>query len=160
MLGLFATLYTSAATDSWVVRQDGIGPANIGMSLTQLNTTLHEKFSMPENKEDQGCFYVNPAKHPQLSFMIEDGRLVRVDVDKAGVSTVEGVQVGDSEERTMQVYGARVKVEENAYAPEERYLTVRSDDGRYGTRFETEKGKIRMFYAGRYEAIQYIEGCQ
>src|SRR5437660_4655227 len=72
------------------------------MSLSQLNAALHEKFEKPQNKEDQGCFYVNPTKHPDVSLMIENGHLVRIDVDKAGVATAEGVQVGDSEEHASK----------------------------------------------------------
>jgi hypothetical protein len=75
------------AGDGWVVRQDGVGPVKVGMSLSQLNLALQEKFVMPQDKEDQGCFYVTSTKHPQVSFMIENGRLVRIDVDKRGVAT-------------------------------------------------------------------------
>jgi len=161
-LGVLAIVSVGAslASDGWIIRQDGIGPIRIGMSVSQLNTALHEKFAMPEKKEDQGCFYVHPSKHSAVSFMIEDGRLVRIDVDKAGVLTVEGVQVGDSEKHVVQVYGPSLKVEEHAYTPEGHYLTVRSKDGRYGIRFETEKGKVQTFYAGRFKAVKYIEGCQ
>jgi hypothetical protein len=161
-LGVLAIVSAAAslASDGWIVRQDGVGAIKIGMSLSHLNTVLHEKFAMPEKKDDQGCFYVHPAKHPAVSLMIEDGRLARIDVDKAGVLTVEGVQVGDSEKHVLQVYGLSLKVEEHAYTPEGHYLTVRSKDGRYGVRFETEKGKVQTFYAGRFEAVKYIEGCQ
>ena len=130
------------------------------MSLSQLNAVLHEKFSMPESKDDQGCFYVNPTRHPHVALMIEDGRLARIDVDGPGVATAEGIQVGDSEARVLQVYGSRLKVEPHAYTgPEGHYLTVRSKSGRYGIRFETDKGKVETFYAGRFKAVQYIEGC-
>jgi hypothetical protein len=145
------------ASDGWIVRDDGVGPVKIGMSLPQLNTALHEKFAMPENKEDQGCFYVNPTKHPQVSFMIENSRLVRVDVDKSGVATDKGVQVGDSEERVRQVYGPRLEIGQHHYT-DGHYLTVRS--GGRGIRFETDQGKVSTFYAGTFEAIQYVEGCQ
>jgi hypothetical protein len=77
-----------SAADGWVIRRDGVGPVKIGMSLPQLNTALRERFAMPENKEDQECFFVTATKHPQVSFMIEHRRLVRVDVDKAGVQTL------------------------------------------------------------------------
>ena len=158
---VIVSISTSLAGDVWVVREDGISPVKVGMSLSQLNTVLHEKFSMPDNKEDQGCFYVNPAKHAHIAFMIENGRLVRIDVDGAGVATGEGIQVGDSEKRARQEYGARLKVAPHAYtSPEGHYLTIRSGSGRYGIRFETYKGKIETFYAGRFDAIQYIEGCQ
>ena len=156
-LGVMILIGVCFAADAWVVRQDGVGPAKVGMTLPQLNMALHEKFAMPESKEDQGCFYVTASKHPQVSFMIENRRLVRVDVDKSGMATSEGVQVGDSEEHVKQVYGPRLKVEPQHYA-EGHYLTLRN--GNYGIRFETDEGKVSRFYAGTFEAVQYIEGCQ
>src|SRR5262245_55494859 len=160
LLGVVAMLAVSAslAADNWVVRYDGIGPVRIGMTLPQLNTALHEKFVLPENKEDQGCFYVTPTKHAHISFMIEDGHLVRIDVDASGIATAAGIQVGDSEKRAVQVYGKDLKVEPHHYT-EGRYLTIRSRDGRHGIRFETENGKIQTFYAGTVGAIEYVEGC-
>jgi hypothetical protein len=159
---VFLVIAVSWAADDWVVRPDGVGPVKVGMSLAQLNAASHERFAMPAEKGDQGCFYVHPKSHPQVAFMIEDGKLVRVDVDKRGISTIEGIQVGDTQARTQQVYGAKAKVEPSQYTGEEggRYLTVRSPDGHSGIRFETEKGKITTFYAGTYTAIQYIEGCE
>ena len=94
--------------------------------------------------------------------MIEDGRLARVDVTNMGVFTAKEIQVGDSEKQALKAYGAGMKVEPSFYSGSEggRYLTVRTPDGRYGIRFETENGKITMFYAGRFKAIQYVEGCE
>jgi hypothetical protein len=156
-LSMMILIVACYAADTWVVSQDGVGPVKIGMTLPQLNGALHEKFAMPESKEDQGCFYVTATKHPQVSFMIEDKHLVRVDVDKSGVATTEGIQVGDSEEHVKHVYGSRLQVEPNHYT-DGHYLTLRS--GKYGIRFETEDGKVSTFYAGTFEAIQYVEGCQ
>lgn len=73
------------------------------------------------------------------------------------MATSEGVQVGDSEEHVKQVYGSGLKVEPHHYT-DGHYLTLRS--GNYGIRFETEKRKVSTFYAGTFEAIQYVEGCQ
>jgi hypothetical protein len=151
-------IITSDASTVWILRDNGIGPVKIGMSLSQLNAVLHENFSLPEAKDDQGCFYVDPSNHTQVLFMIEDGHLVRIEVNARGVPTEKGIQVGDSEKRTLQVYGPGLKVEPNAYSPEDHYLTVHS--GSYGIRFETDKGRIETFYAGRFDAIQYIEGCE
>jgi hypothetical protein len=158
---IVASIGTSRASDGWVVREDGVGPVKIGVGLSQLNTVLREKFSMPDNKEDQGCFYVKPAAYTHVTFMIENGRLARIDVDGTGAATEDGIQVGDLEARVRRAYGARLKIEPHAYtAPQGHYLTIRSDNGRYGIRFETEKGKIETFYAGLFDAIQYVEGCQ
>jgi hypothetical protein len=151
---------SSLAGDSWIVREDGVGPVKVGMSLSRLNVNLHEKFEFPKDKEDQGCFYVNPGKHPQISLMIENGRLVRIDVRRPGVLASEGLQVGDSEVKARKVYGSKMKVTGHKYIDTGHYLTVGSDDHHYGIRFETDQGRITMFYAGIYEAIQYVEGCQ
>jgi hypothetical protein len=150
------------AQNPWVIRTDGVGPVKIGMSLVQLNSVLHEHFSMPKDKTDQGCFYVNPRNHPQAAFMIEDGHLVRVDVNKHGIQTPDGIQVGDSEARAEKIYGSKLEVAPSQYSGDEggHYLTLRSSDGSYGFRFETEKGKITTFYSGTYAAIQYVEGCE
>jgi hypothetical protein len=53
--------------DVWVVREAGVGPVKIGMSLSPLNAALHEKFAMPENKDDQLCLYVTSRRHPVLT---------------------------------------------------------------------------------------------
>ncbi len=147
------------AYDLWVVREDGVGPAKVGMTLSQLNTALGEKFAMPRDKDDQSCFVVKPVKHPHTALMIEDGHFSRVDVDAPGLSTTEGIHVGDSEAQARRVYGARLKIEPHQYIEGGHYLTVRSHDGRYGMRFETDKGRIQSFYAGRFDAIQLVEGC-
>ncbi len=161
VFGILAVLGISSsfASDDWVVSQNGVGPVKIGMSLSQLNAALHEKFTMPQNKEDQGCFYVSATKRPHVSFMIESRHVVRVDVDREGIATADGVHVGDSEEHAKQVYGPRLKVEPHKYT-DGHYLTVGSKSDGYGIRFETENGKIEAFYAGTFEAIQYVEGCQ
>jgi len=147
------------ADEDWVVREDGIGPVKVGLTLPQLNAVLDEKFSMPRNKDDQACFYVHSGRHAHIAFMIEDGRLSRVDVDSPGIPTTEGIQVGDSEKQARLLNGSKLKVEAHHYIPYGHYLTLRSGDGNYGIRFETEKGKIQRFYAGRFEAVQYVEGC-
>jgi hypothetical protein len=161
LLGVLAIVSSAAtlAVDTWALREDGIGPIKIGMTLPQLNVALHEKFKLPKAREDQGCFYAKPARH-HMSLMIENKHLVRIDIDKPGVPTEKGIQVGDSERHAPEIYGPETKVEEHKYNPDGHYLTVRSKDRRYGIRFETDKGKIEEFYAGTFEAIQYVEGCQ
>jgi hypothetical protein len=88
----------------WLLRSDGIGTVKVGMTLAQLNSALHQHFSLPA--DDQACFYVKPKNHPQVRFMIEDGSLVRVDVNKPGVATTQGIQVGDTEAH-VKVFTAR-----------------------------------------------------
>jgi hypothetical protein len=158
---LLAAIGICTASRAWVVRFDGIGPAKIGMSLSELNSTLHESFSMPKDEDERACFYVEQSKHPGVGFMIQKGHVTRVDVDQPGVATAEGIKIGDSESQAMKVYGRKLKVEPHHYtAPEGHYLTVLSNNERYGIRFETDGGKIVRFYAGQLQAIALVEGCQ
>lgn len=151
----------SVANEAWVLREYGVGPAKIGMGLHELNAALQESFQLPADKDDRACFYVKPKHHPHVAFMILDGRLARIDVDGANVSTTNGVHVGDSEMYALRVYGSKLKVEPSQYTgPEGHYLTVRSTNRRYGIRFETDNCKITQFYAGRFDAIQLVEGCE
>lgn len=152
---------TAASGNSWVLSDDGIGPVRIGMTLAELNSVLHEHFAMPTAGDDRPCFYVTPTSHPDVGFMIEDGRLTRIDVDGPQVPSAAGVRVGDSEQKAIEVYRHMLTVKPGAYTgPEGHYLTQRSNDRRYGIRFETDEGKIVRFYAGRFSSVQYIEGCQ
>jgi hypothetical protein len=150
---------STLASDGWVVREDGAGPVTVGMTLTQLSAALHQELAADE-KDEQGCFYIDAHGHDHVGFMIIDGHVARVDVGAAGLKTSTGIQVGDSEARVRQVYGRRMKVTAHQYIDTGHYLTVRSADGKYGVRFETDKGRIIGFYAGGYEAIQYVEGCE
>jgi hypothetical protein len=155
----FSLVGRSFTSDGWVIREDGVGPVKIGMTLGQLSATLHQKLSEEESGSDN-CFYVRARGHDHVSFMIVDDRLVRIDVDGPAVATSTGIRVGDSDAIPRRIYGTKLKVTEHKYIDTGHYLTVRSGDGVYGIRFETDKGKILSFYAGTYEAIQYVEGCE
>jgi hypothetical protein len=147
------------ASGDWVIREDGVGPVKVGMTLAQLSAALHQEMAADE-RDEQSCFYINARGHDSVSFMIIDGHMARVEVGAPGVKTSTGIQVGDSEGQVRKIYGARMKVTAHQYIDTGHYLTVRSADGRYGIRFETDEGKITTFYAGKYDAIQYVEGCE
>jgi hypothetical protein len=155
----FGSVGFSAVTDAWNVRSNGIGPLRVGMTVGQLNATLHESFAIPDDKEERQCYYVSTGRRPGISFMIQGQRFVRVDVDDRNTATAEGIRIGDSEARVKQVYGPKLEVEPNHYDPQDDNLTIHSADHRYGIRFETDNGKITSFYAGSSSAIELIEGC-
>jgi hypothetical protein len=144
--------------NTWTVRPDGIGPVHIGMSLSQLNSTLHTSFSKPSDPE-QSCTYVKVPTHPGIRLMILQGHVARVDVDNATTRTTEGIRNGDFEAHAQQVYNKTLAVMPHKYEPAGRYLTELTSDGKYGIRFETKDGKIVRYYAGEASAIELVEGC-
>jgi hypothetical protein len=150
---------TSLGDSPWTIRENGVGPVRVGMTLSQLQAALHQKLEEDDESGSDNCFYVHEHGNKQTSFMIVDDHLVRIDVLEPGIKTASGIQVGDPETKLRQVYGTRIKVMGHQYIDTGHYLTVRSTDSHYGIRFETDKGKILTFYAGTYEAIQFVEGC-
>ncbi len=154
-----ATVCSSSQVDSgWVLREDGIGPVKIGMTKVQLKAALHDKLS-EDDAATENCYYLTPSKHPHVGFMMIGERVARIDVGDQSIPTSTGIRVGDSEARVKKIYGAALKIDPHQYIDDGHYLTVRSKNNKYGIRFETDKGKIAAFYAGAFEAIQYVEGC-
>jgi hypothetical protein len=155
--------FSTPPTDkTWkTIRADGIGPANISMSLAQLNAALDEKFVAPMDKDERECFFVDSTQHPGVSFMIEEGKLTRVDLDNRSIESAKGIRVGDTEAHAIAAYGGQLRVEPNAYTgPADHVLTYSSPDGKYGLKFILDQGKIRVIYAGLSSSISYIEGCE
>jgi hypothetical protein len=146
---------SSAAADStppqWIVRPDGIGPLRVGRSLGE-----------PLSVANDECDHVNPTKTPEgvLLMVIED-TLVRVQIDSAGIRTVEGAQVGDSESRILELYGARARIEPHKYTyPDGHYVVVTPPgDTVHRIIFETFKGRVTKYRSGRLPAVEYVEGC-
>src|ERR1051325_170095 len=143
-----------ASPQAWALRFDGIGPVRVGMNMAQLNAALKEHFA--QDKEEP-CFYVDSKRHPGIGFMIQHGRVTRVDVTNRSISTTEGIRIGVMEARVTKAYGNKLQIEPHHYVDDGHYLTIYNN--RYGIRFETENGKVTGFYAGDKTAIQYIEGC-
>lgn len=153
---------SSAASDStppqWVVRADGIGPLKVGVSLATASRTLGEELRVTE----AGCDHVNPTTMPDgILLMVIDDTVARVEVDSTGIRTAEGAQVGDSESRVLELYGARARIEPHKYTyPDGHYVVVTPpSDTLHRLIFETFKGRVTNYRAGRVPAVQLVEGC-
>jgi hypothetical protein len=153
---------TSAMADStppqWIVRADGIGPLKVGVSLESASRTLGEELRVTE----LGCDHANPTRMPEgVLLMIIDDTVARVEIDTAGVRTAEGAQVGDSESRVLELYGALARIEPHKYTyPDGHYVVVAPPgDTLHRIVFETFKGLVTTYRAGRLPAVQFVEGC-
>ena len=94
--------------------------------------------------------------------MFEGGRVVRIDISRAGIRTGAGAGVGDSEERIKRLYTGHITVEPHFYDHDGHYLTYSPDtsaDRGYGMVFETDGTKVTSFRVGTLAAIALVEGC-
>jgi hypothetical protein len=159
LLGLVLAPLACMASE-WDLRMDGIGPLRIGMRFDDANARLGRGLQRTEPglRASQGCDQVEVPGHPGVALMFLDDVLSRIDVWGHDGRTAAGIVAGDSVQRVLDTY-PHAASEPNAYDDRELYLTVRSPDGRLAIRFETREGKIAGFYAGRFKAVQFIEGC-
>ncbi|MBN8481365.1 MAG: hypothetical protein J0L88_07240 [Xanthomonadales bacterium] len=172
MPNIFALLAMSLVTVSFCASGGALGEkrlgftsygsAHIGMSRAALETAVGSKLRNEYPDSDtEGCEYVVPQKgYKGVSFMLIDQRVARIDISDPKIKTLSGAHIGASEISVKALYRGRIQITPHAYSsPDGSYLTLLSQDGRYGLRFETLEGKIIGFYAGTVEAIQFIEGC-
>jgi len=160
---LVATTGSALAASSQRVAFSSLGKARVGMTEQAIARALGAPLTHVDlDAEEEGCYYASGRGLPKgASLMMLNNRLARVDVFEPGIFTVSGAGVGTSESELKRIYGSKLAQEPHAYTgPEGHYLTLRSADGRYGVRFETDGRLVTGFYAGTAEAIQYIEGCQ
>ena len=158
---LLALLVASAHTADQRVGFAGYGPARIGMTRAGLQDAIGAKLvDQHPDAESDGCTYVFPeGASRDLTYMLIDGRLARIDVDTASVSTISGAHVGTSESELRALY-PKIETTTHFYnGPEWHYMVLHSADGRLGIRFETDGKRVVRWYAGTREAIQYVEGC-
>lgn len=133
----------------------GYGPAHLGMTIGELEQALQTRLNTQE-PELEGCTYAEPQEG--MALMLQDGRLVRIDVLKPDIRTLSGATVGSSEAEIKALYPERLKKSPHVYGAGS-YFTLQSEDGRYGLRFETQDGKVTSFYVGLMQAVRLAEGC-
>ena len=144
--------------DPWTVSVDGVGDLRIGMELTDL---------MPHLEQDTdtigvrgGCRYVSVTGAPDsVFFMVESGRLARIDVRGGMTPTAEGARIGDEERRIETLYPDLRRMP-HKYT-EGNYLIVipAPTDTLRRYVFETDGERVTQYRAGVYPQVEWVEGC-
>jgi hypothetical protein len=146
----------------WTIQPSQFGPLPIPSTFARAASVLGEQLVVPSDPEDASCSYIRPKRlRSGVSLMIKFDTIVRVDIDTTGVLTTDGVGVGDTEERVLTVYHGHAKVDESPYSgPEGHDIRVRlANDSAHALIFQTWKGRVYSFRAGRFPEVAYIEGC-
>ncbi len=144
------------------MRYNGFGPVSVGMSKAAAAAALGADLERTNVAGDVECEYLH-AKNgwPGIEFMFSQGALVRVDVVKGNMATASGIRIGDSIAKIKKAYAKRVEVTPHKYIPlpDGKYITVKAPDGKSAIRFETDKGRVITYYAGRFPEVEYVEHC-
>ena len=165
-VGIALALPLTGAANNWTVSLRGVGPIRLGMTLSAVRRALKDQAaSLDGDAADvQECAYLESSAIPEyLGVMFVHGRVVRVDVSAAGIHTMSGAGVGDTEARIKLLYPGRVTVEAAFYDSEHGHFLNYWPAKRkreYGIVFETEGEKVISFRAGTKAAIAWVEGCE
>ena len=148
----------------WVVDLRGFGPIRFGMTIEQASQALEAPITPGPELGAPGCSSTAvPGAPAGALMMLNDGRVVRVDIDAGGVYTRSGAHVGMTEDRLQELYGDRLTVEGHPYNGSPwHYLVLHptsGPDSAFGMVFETDGDIVRSFRAGRYPEVGWIEGC-
>lgn len=157
---LLCGLAASAAASPWTLRPDGMGPLAIGMPFDAANRALGQRLrhTPPALRASDRCEQMRVPGRRGLLLMFVDDRLARVDIVAGTAKTDRGVRLGDAMPRLEAAYPDAVNTL-HAYDATERYLTWLDAAKAHGVRFETLRGKVGRIYAGRADAIAWVEGC-
>ena len=138
----------------------GFGVVHVGMKPEEASRRLGEPLLPKEGRDvSESCYHLHTASQPSLKFMVEDGRIVRVETSDKRYRTSSGVRVGDTEEAARAKYGPRCEVMAHHYDPAGHYLIIRSADKRSALVLETDGKTVTYIRAGRQPAAEYVEGC-
>ncbi|HET7234362.1 MAG TPA: hypothetical protein VFJ16_30390 [Longimicrobium sp.] len=145
---------------SWVLRAEGIGPVRVGMTVAEADRAVG---GLDRINGLEPCDYVRPRRGPaHVSLMVEDGRVVRVDVsDSASVATASGVRLGHPEAAVRQAH-PDARVLPHKYDNRGHYVVVipgAPADTLHRIVYETDGRVVTRMRGGVYPAVEYVEGC-
>jgi hypothetical protein len=146
-----------------VLSTAGIGDVKIGMDAATLKRRFAAKVEdITDPKDPNSCGYYSLPAYPGLGFMVTGGALARIDVTKPtpAYATLSGARVGMRTADVRKIYGSKLRIEPHKYNEENgKYLVLASSDGRTGLILETDKDVVTSFRIGRWEEVQWVEGC-
>jgi hypothetical protein len=138
----------------------GWGRVRVGMSRSAAARALGGDLRLPAGTTDAtGCHYRTSTRAPGLLFMIEEGRVVRVETKSPTYVTPSGVRVGDTEASAREAYAGRAVITPHKYSPGGHSLMIRTADRKRAVVIETSEGKVVAVRGGQLPAVEYVEGC-
>lgn len=102
-----------------------------------------------------------PPESYGVAFMVEDGRLVRVDVDAPDVLAPGGGHAGMTLDELRATYAGRFQEQPHKYEEGGKVLVVAAPGGSAGRLvFEVDAaGRVTQWRIGLPPQVDYIEGC-
>ena len=149
-----ALLGLSATASSQVMSPDGYGKIQFGQRLDQVERTLGQRAT--PRPLDPSCPIVRFKRYPQVSFMVENGVIVRADAKKV-VRNSAGITARMSAREALR-HAPAMRSELHKYDKNGAYLVLPKGKDK-ALIFEASKGTITRMRAGIKPAVEYVEMC-
>ena len=138
---------------------DGAGPVRFGMTAADAVKAL-DQAGISHDGSASDCGYLTARiGGVSLPFMVDDGRVVRVDIRSDSVSAPSGARVGMSEDSLQQLYSRSLVVRPHKYTEGHYLIYVSPQDTLRRLVFETDGRLVTEWRAGLYPQVEYVEGC-
>lgn len=147
-------------TDTWRASINALGPVHIGMLADTL--TFYAGELEKQHGDGEGCTYYSPVNSEKdVSFMLYEGRLVRVDVYSRKTETLSGLRVGDSRDNILRMYNSLVEqIDENEEHGELLYLaSAKPEYKNYRMVFEVKNNIVTDYRLGLLPYVNWQKGC-
>lgn len=153
--------FSTQANEPWFLTTKGYGPVKAGMTIAEAQSLLNFKLNTFENRPiDTECDYVSETGRYEegVNYMIQEGKITRIDVSDSAITTKSGAKVGDSTEKLKEIFGSQLEIEPHKYDEAGFYYYIWENDKNYGVKFEIADDKVRQIYVGD-KTIEWVEGC-
>ena len=146
----------------YILKVDSFGPVTVGMTPNEASIKLGIPLALagPPDEDTSECHYVYPnGKFDEVGFMVEGGRITRIDIYSKAIATSGGIRIGNDEDQVKKFFTGKVKEEIHPYIGKDgKYLIVELKPP-YAFVFETDRGRITAVRGGELASVKYIEGC-
>jgi hypothetical protein len=168
VMSVLAMAAPAAAQQPPVLEGGGMGKVRIGMGVKEAERTIGAGLRSLVPGYGPGCWLAVRADgiDPGLSYMVENGRITRIDVSTPQdgtaptISTAKGIGIGSSQAEVELKYGSSgiSALAPYAHNDGDRWLTVEATPT-LGIVISISGGKVDGLWAGRRQSIAYTEAC-
>ena len=160
-----ATAPAAAKNDPAVINFEGFGPAKFGADEEQVRMSWGRPLEAGTPSEGATCYLLFMDPRPEgakgITFLFEDGKFARYDVDVPLHVAPGDITVGASAMDVMAAFPGAVEEQPHKYVQGARNLIVTPSDGSAARLvFEVNpEGVVSAWHIGVPPQVHYVEGC-